>query len=250
MEYCKICRKETKCVNDHKQAIKICTNCGTVLKTMIQSDNLSFKECFSESSSVNKSMSDRLGSVIPESSKGLSKLNRQINKKFRQSKMSNSNGHKKNIEKLENMIQNMWVQLGYETYSRFYYCSIYFLNKIINMKGRQIKKGELLCILTIILTCRKHRIAFTFNHLSSICKNVSKKEICKCYKRYKHFVDTENNFNVKELIPYFLKDTSFERRTLHKLTKCGIKLFNIVSKKKNNKSYIICCCIFLLYTHI
>lgn len=57
---------------------------------------------------------------------------------------------------------------------------------IVNNKGsiKQVKKDELLCIVSICIACRENRIPYTFRELASACQNVKAKEICRTYKMY------------------------------------------------------------------
>ena len=51
-------------------------------------------------------------------------------------------------------------------------------------KLRQVKKDELLCIVSISMACRECRFPYTFRELADVCVNVKAKEICRTFKMY------------------------------------------------------------------
>ena len=56
---------------------------------------------------------------------------------------------------------------------------------------QQVKKDELLCIVSICMAGRESKFPHTFRELASVCQNVKPKEICRTFKMYERQICME-----------------------------------------------------------
>jgi len=56
---------------------------------------------------------------------------------------------------------------------------------------QQVKKDELLCIVSICMAGRENKFPHTFRELAAVCQNVKPKEICRTYKMYERQICME-----------------------------------------------------------
>lgn len=56
---------------------------------------------------------------------------------------------------------------------------------------KQVKKDELLCIVSICMAGRESKFPYTFRELASACQNVKPKEICRTFKMYERQICME-----------------------------------------------------------
>ena len=63
--------------------------------------------------------------------------------------------------------------------------AVHYMHEMINRHDmKRVKKDELLSIVALCIAAREYRLTYTFRELASVCDNVRKKDICKCYKVY------------------------------------------------------------------
>ena len=170
-KYCKknglcVTCKSSNLIDDHKQNIRICTNCGTV-----QGDcnDVTMAQTFNESQQNSLTNSyEQLGCFIGDKYKTT---------QMRVERMSNSkaqNRMKNLTKKMENIVHNMGIckRIADRAISLMY-------KSLENKNMKRIKKDELLAAVCIVLASREARIQFTFREVANACENVTPKEICR-----------------------------------------------------------------------
>jgi len=162
---CVNCKKKNL-IDDLKQNIRICTDCGTVQGNC---NETTMAQTFSESQQNNVTEHyQALGCYVDKKYKmAQMQINQKCNTKA-QNRMRNLS------HKLENIVEHMGICKRIADRS-----SVLMYKSLQNKKMKRIKKDELLAAVCIILASREARIQFTFREVADACENVTKKEICR-----------------------------------------------------------------------
>ena len=167
------CHKNT--VVDYQQNDVICTDCGLVVGCpKPNSDTFDRMQSYSQQ--------EELGCVVKEKYTTLQKR---------------SDGHvlsmgERRIRRVRVIVTKLCSDLS--ILKRIEDRSQSIVKYIVSNKEtvRQVKKDELLCIVSICMAGRENKFPRTFRELASVCQNVKPKEICRTYKMYERLICMEN----------------------------------------------------------
>ncbi len=166
------CHKNT--VVDYRQNDVICTDCGLVVgcpKPTI--------DTFDRMQSYAKQ--EDLGCVIG------SKFN-IAQKRLDTTVLSTG---ERRIRRVRAIVSDLCTELG--ALKRLEDRSQSIVKYIVSNKDtvKQVKKDELLCIVSICMAGRESKLPHTFRELAAVCKNVKPKEICRTFKMYERQICME-----------------------------------------------------------
>lgn len=176
---CKTCKGQNF-IDDYKQNMRICTDCGTVLGNC---NDVTMAQTFADSQQNNVTEHyQQLGGFVDKKYKMTQlRVNRMSNSKA-QNRMKNLS------KKLENIAHNMGLVKRISDRA-----SVLMFKSLENKQMKRIKKDELLAAVCIVLAAREARIQFTFREVAAACENVTKKEICRVYKLHERVLNKREN---------------------------------------------------------
>jgi len=176
--------KSNDIINDLKQNVCVCRDCGTVLGNC---DQIIQGQTFDQSCQMSVTEHyQQLGSFVD-------KKHRISQMRINQKSNSKAQNRMRNLSKKLEDIQHK-MSLCKRITDR---ASVLMYTSLQNKNLKRIKKDELLAAVCIILASREARIQFTFREISSACANVTKKEICRVYKMHERVLNKQITRNTK-----------------------------------------------------
>lgn len=166
------CHKNT--IVDYKQNDVICTDCGLVVGCpKPDSDTFDRMQSYSKQ--------EDLGCVV---SKKYSSAQRRLDSTVL------STGERR-IRRVRSIVAELCSRIG--VLKRTEDRSQSIVKHIVTNKDtiRQVKKDELLCIVSICMAGRESKFPYTFRELAAACQNVKPKEICRTFKMYERQICME-----------------------------------------------------------
>jgi len=243
--------------DDHKQNMRICTDCGTVIGDC---NDVTMAQTFSNSQQNNITEHyQSLGAFVDKKYKMTQlRINQTTNSKA-QNRMKNLS------KKLENISYNMGLVKRISDRA-----SVLMFKSLKNKRMKRIKKDELLAAVCIVLAAREARIQFTFREISEACENVTKKEICRVYKQHERVLNKQVKGGTKLDVDqirfegmisrftsllgiawleqkkirklYYKVNKQPELSTLNPLTRLACSIYIIMGQEKNNCRMVSLAC--------
>jgi len=159
-----------------RENYRVCTECGTVQK----------QDCSRELQAQTFAQS-RAQSIVEEYQQPGTKLSKRYlhtMSRANRATLSKAQSRMKNlVHKLEDIVHSLQCckMLSDRATSIMY-------RVLRDEKVKRIKKDELLCSVSLMFAAREAHIQYTFREVAESCVNVTKKEICRVYKRYERIL--------------------------------------------------------------
>lgn len=159
---------------DYRQNDVICTDCGLVVGCPVPtSDTFDRLRDYS--------MQEDLGSRVEPQHRKYSVAHKRTDS------VALSKGERR-IRRVRSLVKDLCDQIG--VLPRIETRSQSIVKYIVSNKKtvKQVKKDELLCVVSICIACRESKFPYTFRELAAVCENVKPKEICRTYKMYERLI--------------------------------------------------------------
>lgn len=167
------CSHTNTCV-DYKQNIVVCTDCGVVLGCpKPNTDTFDRMQSYSKQEDVGSCVKSKYATI-----------QKQLDTKVL------STGERR-IRRVRSIVTALCERMG--VLQRIEDRSQSIVKYIVGNKEtiKQVKKDELLCIVSVCMACRESKFPYTFRELAAVCHNVKPKEICRTFKMYERQICME-----------------------------------------------------------